>query len=79
MSNFLITDLDDATIRLDEFINGMDFHKLMKKTYKCNLQYAKALTPALRKVGKNEVKTGLKNAQARERLRAKLEARKSRN
>lgn len=79
ISSIIPQDLDNANVRVDELITNLDFRKLLKKEYGSSLQYTQGVRPIGLKVAKNSVKTVLKNHQARERLRAKLEARKSKN
>ena len=79
ISSLIPQDLDDANCRVDELITNIDFRKLLKKQYGSKLQYTPGVRPIGLKVARNSVKTVLKNHQARERLRAKLESRKSQN
>ena len=80
ISSIIPQDLDNANIRFDELITNLGFRKLIKQSgLDSDLQHCYGVKPIGLKVAKNSVKTVLKNHQARERLRAKLERRKSKN
>ena len=79
ISSIIPQDLGNANIRFDELITNLEFRKLIKQSGFNDLQNYVGVRPIGLKVARNSVKTVLKNHQARERLRAKLEARKSKN